>query len=196
MRISLEDWLAELIALGGDGNVGFAHQLFASPSDACRDGFTYAMQSRSNVSEDQNMKEEESAGNDLAFSKRFLGSIAALLCNVFNARGSTVVVMVKLMQRAEVSSKTQRKLAGILDNILTRSRLCNTAEALCGWAHAWHLNVVCIFIYHPVWWKSNWRNVSISAVHSDFIQYFSCSEILGKSVRWHEALVAALQRGL
>ena len=70
------------------------------------------------------MKEEESAGDDPAFLQSILSSIAALLCNVFNARGSTIVVMVKLMQRAEVSSKTQRKLAGILDNILTRSRLC------------------------------------------------------------------------
>ena len=93
------------------------------------------------------MKEPESAGNNLAFLKSFLSSIAALLCNVFNARGSTIVVMVKLMQRAEVSSKTQRKLASILDNILTRSRLCNTAEACCGWAYAWRLYVVCIFNY-------------------------------------------------
>ena len=52
------------------------------------------------------MKERESAGNDLAFSKSFLGSIAALLCNVLNARGGAVMVMVKLMQRSEVSSIT------------------------------------------------------------------------------------------
>ena len=142
------------------------------------------------------MKEEESARNDLAFLQSILSSIAALLCNVFNARGSTIVVMVKLMQRAEVSSKTQRKLAGILDNILTKSRSCSTAEAFCGWAHAWHLNVVCIFIYYPVWWERFWCSVSTRAVHSDFIQYFSCPEILRKSVRWHEALVAALQRSL
>ena len=102
----MEDWLAELIALVGDGNVGFAHQLFASPSDAFRDGFAYAMQSHSNVGEDQDMKEEESARNDLAFSKSFLGSIAALLCNVFDARGGTIMVMVKLMQRSEVSRIT------------------------------------------------------------------------------------------
>ena len=132
----MEDWLAELIALVGDGNVGFAHQSFPSPSDAFRDGVHYAMQSRRNVGENENMKEEAPTRNDLAFLQSILSSIAALLCNVFNARGSTIVVMVKLMQRAEVSSKTQRKLAGILDNILSRSRLCNIAEALCGWAYA------------------------------------------------------------
>jgi len=87
------------------------------------------MQSPSNVGEDQDMKEEESARHDLAFSKSFLGSIAALLCHVFDARGGAVMVMVKLMQRSEVSSITQRKPAGILDDILTRSRLYNTAEA-------------------------------------------------------------------
>ena len=141
-------------------------------------------------------EEEEPARNDLAFLQSMLSSIAALLRNVFNARGSTIVVMVKLMQRAEVSSKTQRKLAGILDNIFTRSRLCNTADACCAWAYAWRLNVVCIFIYHPVWWKSVWRGVSSSDVLSDFIQYFSYSEILRKSVRWHETLMATLQRCL
>jgi hypothetical protein len=142
------------------------------------------------------MKEEESAGDDLAFSKSFLCSIAALLRNVFDARGGAIMVMIKLMQGSEVSNITQRKLAGILDDILTRSRLYNTAEACCGWAYAWRLNVVCFFIYHPVWWKSVWRSVSSSAVHSDFIQHFSCPEVLRKSVRWHEALVTTLQRGL
>ena len=77
------------------------------------------------------MKEEESAGNDLAFSKRFLGSIAALLCNLFDAGGGTVMVMVKLMQRSEVSNITQRKPASILDDIRKRNRLCNTVEACC-----------------------------------------------------------------
>ena len=88
------------------------------------------------------------------------------------------MVVVELMQRAEVSSITQRTPAGILDDILTRSRLCNTARASCGWAYTWRHNVVCLFIYHPVWWKDVLRSVSISAVHSDFIQYFSCSQIL------------------
>ena len=142
------------------------------------------------------MKEEEPARNDLALLQSILSSIAALLCNVFDARGSAIMVMVKLMQSSEVSSITQRKSAGILDDILTRSRLCNTAGAWFGWAYAWRLNVVCIFIYYPVWWKSVWLSVSISGVHSDFIQYFSCPQILRKSVRWHEALVAALQRRL
>ena len=87
------------------------------------------MQSRSNVSEDQDMKEEESAGNDLAFSKSFLGSIAALLCNIYNARGRAIMVMAELMESSEVSSITQRKSASILDDILTRSRLWNTAGA-------------------------------------------------------------------
>ena len=50
------------------------------------------------------MKEEESARNDLAFLKSFLGSLAALLCNVFDARGGAIMVMVKLMQRSEISS--------------------------------------------------------------------------------------------
>ena len=104
------------------------------------------MQSHSNVGEDQDMKEPESAGNNLAFSKSFLSSIAALLCNVFDARGCTIMVMVELMQRSEVSNLTKRKLAGILDDVLTRSRLCNTAEACCGLAHAWRLHVICIFI--------------------------------------------------
>jgi len=139
---------------------------------------------------------EESARHDLAFSKSFLCSIAALLCNVFDARGGAIMVMVKLMQCSEISTITQRKQASILDDILTRRRLCNTAEACCGWAYAWSSNVVSIFVYHPVWWKSIWRSVCISAVHSDFIQYFSCPEILRKSVRWHEALMATLQRGL
>ena len=101
------------------------------------------------------------------------------------------MVMVKLMQGSEVSNITQRKLVGILDDMRTRSRLCNAAGSCAG-----HLDMLCIFIYHPVWRKSVWRSVSISAMHSDFIQYFSCPEILRKSVRWHEALVAALQRGL
>ena len=64
------------------------------------------MQSRSNVGEDQDMKEPESAGNDLSFSERVLGSIAALLDNVLDARGGAIMVMVKSMQRSEVSSKT------------------------------------------------------------------------------------------
>ena len=91
------------------------------------------MQSHSHVGEDQDMKEEESARNDLAFSKSFLGSIAALLCNVFDARGGTVMVMVKLMQRSEVSNITQCKLASILDDIRKRNRLCNTV-GLCSFA--------------------------------------------------------------
>ena len=82
------------------------------------------------------MKEPESTGNDLAFLKSFLSCIAALLCNVFDARGGTVMVIVKLMQRSEVSSITQRKPAGILDDILTRSRLCNTAGVFGGLAYA------------------------------------------------------------
>ena len=93
---------------------------------------------------DEDVKEEESARNDPAFLQSILSSIAALLCNVINARGNTIVVMVKLMQRSEVSSKNQRIAASILDDILTRSRLCNTAEACFGWAYAWRLNVVCI----------------------------------------------------
>ena len=89
------------------------------------------MHSHSSIAKDQDVEEEESARDDLAFSKSFLGSIAALLCNVFDASGGTIMVMVKLMQRSEVSSITQRKPAGILDDILTRSRWCNTAEASC-----------------------------------------------------------------
>ena len=57
------------------------------------------MQSHSHVGEDQDMKEEESARNDLAFSKSFLGSIAALLCHVC---GGTIMVMIKLMQRGSL----------------------------------------------------------------------------------------------
>ena len=87
------------------------------------------MQGHDNVGEEQDMKEEESARHDLAFSKSFLGSILTLLCNVFDARGGAVMVMVTLMERSEVSNITQRKPAGILDDILTISRLCNTAEA-------------------------------------------------------------------
>ena len=64
------------------------------------------MRGHSNVGEDQDMKELESAGNNLAFSKSSLSSIAALLCNVFDARGCTIMVMVKLMQRFEVSNIT------------------------------------------------------------------------------------------
>ena len=142
------------------------------------------------------MKEPESAGNDLAFSKSFLGSLAALLCNVFDACGSAIMVMVKLMQRSEVANITERKLAGILDDVFTRRRLCDTAEACCGLAHAGRLHVFCIFVYDPAWRKSVWRPVSISAVHPNFIQNSSCPEILRKSVRRHEALVAASQRSL
>ena len=80
---------------------------------------------------DQNVKEEESARNDLAFSKSFLGSIAALLGNIFDAGGGTIMVVVELMQCSEVSNITQRKLVGILDDIRTRSRLCN-ATTQCG----------------------------------------------------------------
>ena len=154
------------------------------------------MQSHSNVCEDQDVKEEESARNDLAFAKSLLGSIATLLGNIFDARGGAIMIMVKLMQGSEVSNITQREPAGILDDIFTRRRLCNTAEACCVWAYAWFHNLFCISFYHPVWWKSPWCSVCISAVHSDFIQYFSCPEVLRKSVRWHEALVAALQRCL
>ena len=116
------------------------------------------------------------------------------------------MVMVKLMQRSEVSNITQCKLVGILGDIrtrrrlcntaCTRSRLCNTADACCDGACAGHLDMLCIFIYHPVWRKRVWRSVFISAMHSHFVQYFSRSAILRKSVSWHEALVTALQRGL
>ena len=99
---------------------------------------------------DQDVKEEESARNDLAFSKSFLGRFAALLCNVFDAGGGTIMVMVKLMQRSDDSDTTQHKLVGILDDIRTRSRLCNTADACCDGACAGHLDVLCIFSYHPV----------------------------------------------
>ena len=154
------------------------------------------MQTPSNVGEDQDVKEEESTRHDLAFSTSFLSSIAALLCNVFDARGGAIMVMVKLMQSSEVSSRTQRKLAGILDDIFTGSRLCNTAGACYVRAYTRRPNVCCFFLYHPVWWKSPWRNSTIIAMHSDFIQYFSCPKILWKSVSWHEALVATLQRCL
>ena len=60
------------------------------------------MQSHSHVGEDQDMKEEESARNDLAFSKSFLGSIAALLCNVFDARIGAIMVMIKLMKGSKI----------------------------------------------------------------------------------------------
>ena len=85
------------------------------------------MERHSSVGEDQNVKEEESARDDFPFAKGLLCSITTLLCNVFDARGGAVMVMVKLMQSSEVSSRTQRKLAGILDDIFTGSRLCNTA---------------------------------------------------------------------
>ena len=103
------------------------------------------MQSRSNVCEDQDVKEEESARDDFAFAKSFLGSIATLLCNVFDARGGAIMVMVKLIQGSEVSSRTQREPAGILDDIFTRSRLCNTAEACSGRPYAWRPNMFYIF---------------------------------------------------
>ena len=80
-------------------------QAFSSPPDSLGDAFANATKSRRSVGEDQDMKEPESAGNDLAFSKSLLGSIAALLCDVFDAPGGAVMVMVKLMQRSEVSSK-------------------------------------------------------------------------------------------
>ena len=82
--------------------------------------------------EDYDVKEEESASDDLAFSKGFLGGIAALLRNVFDASGGAIMVMVKLMQGSEVSTRTQRKPAGILDDIFTSRRLCNTATACFG----------------------------------------------------------------
>ena len=81
-------------------------QDFPSRSDAFGDGLAYAIQSHSNVGEDQDMKEPESAGNDLAFSKSFLGSISALLRNIFDASAGTIMVMVKQMQRSEVSNIT------------------------------------------------------------------------------------------
>ena len=65
------------------------------------------MQNHSDVGKHQDMKEPESAGYDLAFSKSLLGRIAALLCNVFDAGGGTIMVMVKLMQRSEVSNIRQ-----------------------------------------------------------------------------------------
>ena len=71
-------------------NVGSAHKLFASPPYSFRD-------SRRKVVEDQHVKEEESARNDLALPKSFLGRIAPLPCNLFDAGGGTIVVMVKLM---------------------------------------------------------------------------------------------------
>ena len=106
------------------------------------------------------------------------------------------MVMVNLMQRSEVSDITQHKLIGIMDGIRTRRRLCNTADACCDGACAGHLDMLCIFMYHPVWRKRLWRSVFISAMHAHFVQYFSRSKILRKSVSWHEALVTTLQRGL
>ena len=76
------------------------------------------MQSRSNVGEDQDVKEEESARHDLAFLKSYLGGLFALLCNVFDARGGAIMVVIKLVQGSEVSNIAQRKLASILDDIL------------------------------------------------------------------------------
>ena len=65
------------------------------------------MQSHSNVGEDQDVKEEEeSARNDLAFSKSFLSSIPTLLCNILDASVGAIMVMVQLMQRSEVASVT------------------------------------------------------------------------------------------
>ena len=81
--------------LVGHCNVGTAHKFFASPPYAFRDGFAYALRSRNSIVKDQNVKEEESARNDLAFSKSFLGSIATLLSNVFDAGGGTIMVMVE-----------------------------------------------------------------------------------------------------
>ena len=86
--------------------MGCLHELLPSPPDAFGDGFENATSSRRIVREAQYVKEPESAGNDLAFSKRVLGIIAALLCNVFDARGGAIMVMVELMQRSEVSSLT------------------------------------------------------------------------------------------
>ena len=107
-----------------------------------------------------------------------------------------VVVMVELMQRSKVSSKAESKLAGILDDVCTGSRLCSTAVASYGCTYAWPHNVLAIVIHRPVWWKRVWCGVSGSLVHADFIQYPSHTEVLWKSVRWHESLVAALQGGL
>ena len=106
------------------------------------------------------------------------------------------MVMVKLMQRSDVSNITQRKLVSILDDIRTKSRLCNTADVCCDGACAGHLDMLCIFIYHPVWRKSVRRRVFIMAMHSHYVQSFFRSKILRKSVSWHEALVTALQRCL
>ena len=98
----MQDWLAKLIALIGDGNVGFLHKILTSPPNSLRDGFGNATKSGRNVGEDQYVKEPESASDDIAFSKRVLGSIAALLDNVLDARGGAVMVVVKSMQRSEV----------------------------------------------------------------------------------------------
>ena len=75
------------------------------------------MQSPSNVGEDQDVKEEESARHDLAFSKSVLSGIAALLCNVFDAGSGAVMVVIKLMQGSEVSDIAPRESHGILDDI-------------------------------------------------------------------------------
>ncbi len=77
------------------------------------------MHSHSNVAKDQDMKEEKSARNDLAFSKSFLGRFATLLCNVFDARRGAILVVFKLMQASEVSNIAESKTAGIKEDICT-----------------------------------------------------------------------------
>ena len=101
----MEDWLAELIALVGNRNVRRFHQFFASPPNTFRDGFADALQRRDGVGEDQDVKEKDSTGHDFAFSKSFLRCIFALLCHIFDAGVSAIVIVVKLMQSSEISSE-------------------------------------------------------------------------------------------
>ena len=94
------------IVLIGAGNVGFFDKPFPSAPDSLGDGFANASKNLNHVSEDQYMKEPKPASNDLAFAKSFLSSILALLCNVFDTRGSAVMVLVELTQSSEISSVT------------------------------------------------------------------------------------------
>ena len=80
--------------------------VFCPPPNTFRDGFDDALHHRGSVGEDYDVKEKESARDDLASSKRLLRCIFALLCNVFDAGVGAVMVVVKLMQSSEVSSKT------------------------------------------------------------------------------------------
>ena len=99
----MQNGFAELVTFVRAGYVRCLYQSSASPPDTLGDCFSYSTQGHNNISEHNDVEVPEPARNDRAFSKRLLGGIFALCCNILDARGGAIMIVMELMQRSEVS---------------------------------------------------------------------------------------------